>query len=189
MPPGRARVRSFEELALPHAGALYRAAYHLTGVAADAEDLTQETYLRAFRAFGGFRGGNPKAWLFAILRHAFLDDCRRRRIAGPTEEIEAADAAASANGAAGPWLPSAEAEAVRDLPGEAVERALAALPLEWRLVVLLADVEDFSYREIAVVTGAPLGTVMSRLHRARRRLYEQLLDEAPVAGRGRERSR
>ena len=155
----------FATLTLVHAGALFRLAYHLAGNVADAEDLTQETYLRAYRGFAGFRGGDVRAWLFTILRHVFLDECRRRRRM-PLIESADDDAFALAHPDAGPSAPSAEAEALRRLPSDAIERAFAALPPDWRLVVLLADVEELSYREIADIMDIPLGTVMSRLHRA-----------------------
>jgi RNA polymerase sigma factor (sigma-70 family) len=89
---------------------------------------------------------------------------------------------------AGPWAPSAETEALRRMPSDAIERAFAALPPDWRLVVLLADVEDLSYREIAGIMEIPLGTVMSRLHRARRRLQEQLLATGQSGRKPHERS-
>jgi RNA polymerase sigma-70 factor, ECF subfamily len=163
----------FATMTLGHAGALYRLAYHLAGNADEAEDLTQEAYLRAYRGFAGFRGGDVRAWLFTILRHVFLDECRRRRM--PVTESADADAFARTTLDAGTWAPSAEAEALRRLPSDAVERAFAELPPDWRLVVLLADVEELSYREIAEIMEIPLGTVMSRLHRAHRRLQERLL--------------
>jgi RNA polymerase sigma-70 factor (ECF subfamily) len=160
----------FEALALPHAPALYRTAYHLAGNAFEAEDLTQETFLRAFRGIGGFRGGDLRAWLFAILRHAFLDECRRRGRSPLVEyDIDEGTETLAAS------VPSAEIEALRDMPNEEVARALAALPEDWRMIVMLADVEGFSYREIANAMEIPLGTVMSRLHRARRRLYDLML--------------
>lgn len=175
-PNGPGTARDFESLALPYAAALYRTAYHLTENAVEAEDLTQETYLRAFRAFGGFRGDDPRAWLFAILRHAFLDECRRR---GRRPVVEKDIGEVSAESAA--TAPSAEQEALRRLPSEAIDRAFAALPQDWRLIVVLADVEDLSYREIADVMGVPIGTVMSRLHRARKRMQQRLL-ESPQTG-------
>src|SRR5829696_9131033 len=164
----------FAAMTLGHAGALYRLAYHLAGNADEAEDLTQETYLRAYRGFAGFRGGDVRAWLFAILRHLFLDECRRHRRM-PTIVSADDDARALTPQDVGTWAPSAETEVLRRLPNEAVERAFAALPPDWRLVVLLADVEELSYREIADIMEIPLGTVMSRLHRAHKRLQEQLL--------------
>jgi RNA polymerase sigma-70 factor, ECF subfamily len=192
-PKSRARLpepdvaADFTATTLDHAGALYRLAYHLAGNAAEAEDLTQETYLRAYRGFTGFRGGDVRAWLFTILRHVFIDECRRHRRM-PTilsadddaRRITPQDVATSA--------PSAETEALRRLPSEAVERAFAALPPDWRLVVLLADVEELSYREIADIMEIPLGTVMSRLHRARKQLQQRLLDDRQRGRNQHERS-
>jgi RNA polymerase sigma-70 factor (ECF subfamily) len=174
--PAAGLAADFTATTLEHAAALYRLAYHLTGNADEAEDLTQETYLRAYRGFAGFRGGDIRAWLFTILRHVFQDECRRRRRM-PTIVSTDDDAGAFTPQDAGTWMPSAETEAFRRLPSEAVERAFAALAPDWRLVVLLADIEELSYREIADVMEIPVGTVMSRLHRARRRLQECLLDD------------
>ena len=175
----------FEALTVPHAAAVYRTAYHLSGNAAEAEDLTQEAYLRAYRGFATYRGGEVRAWLLAIVRHVFLDECRKRgRLT--LVELEAVEGpGASRRGGGPPGAPSAESEALRQVPSAAVAQAFAALPAEWRLVVLLADVEERSYREIAAATGVPLGTVMSRLHRARKRMKESLLDAAPSSGRRR----
>jgi RNA polymerase sigma-70 factor, ECF subfamily len=192
-PKSRARLpepdvaADFTATTLDHAGALYRLAYHLAGNAAEAEDLTQETYLRAYRGYTGFRGGDVRAWLFTILRHVFIDECRRHRRM-PTilsadddaRRITPQDVATSA--------PSAETEALRRLPSEAVERAFAALPPDWRLVVLLADVEELSYREIADIMETPLGTVMSRLHRAHKQLQQRLLDDRQRGRNQHERS-
>jgi RNA polymerase sigma-70 factor (ECF subfamily) len=177
----------FAAATLQHAGALYRTAYHLAGNSQDAEDLTQETYLRAYRGYSGFRGGDIRAWLFTILRHAFLDDCRRR---GRMPVIAAAtdDALSLAALTVGAWSPSAEAEALRRLPSEELDRAFTALPPDWRMVVLLADVEELSYREIAGIMDIPIGTVMSRLHRAHKRLQEHLLVSRPPGRQQQERS-
>jgi RNA polymerase sigma-70 factor (ECF subfamily) len=172
-PPEHAVDTDFATTTLVHAAALYRTAYHLTGNAAEAEDLTQETFLRAYRGFAGFRGGDMRAWLFTILRHAFLDECRRRQRMPVTESVDD-DALAVSAPDSHTWSPSAESEALRCLPSEAIDRAFATLPPDWRLVVLLADVEELSYREIADVLAIPIGTVMSRLYRARKRLQDQL---------------
>src|SRR5215213_11296173 len=166
----------FATMTLGHAGALYRLAYHLAGNADEAEDLTQEAYLRAYRGFAGFRGGDVRAWLFTILRHVFRDECRRQRRMPTIVSADDGDDEAFTPPDAGGWTPSAETEALRRLPSEAVERAFAALAPDWRLVVLLADVEELSYREIADIMEIPVGTVMSRLHRAHRRLQERLLE-------------
>jgi RNA polymerase sigma-70 factor (ECF subfamily) len=185
--PESAADSDFTALTLVHAPALYRTAYHLAGNAGEAEDLTQETYLRAYRGFAEFRGGDVRAWLFTILRHVFLDECRRRRRMPLMESVDddALDFSALDNGG---WSPSAESEALRCLPSEAIDRAFAALPSDWRLVVLLADVEELSYREIAEVMAIPVGTVMSRLHRARKRLQDHLGNSRLPARKPHERS-
>ena len=173
-----ARTQRFEELTLPHAEAVYRTAYYLVG-GQEAEDLTQETYLKAYQAFDQFRGPNAKAWLCAILRHAVVDRCRRRRHELPVVDL---DLARPPRERLEPCAPSAE-ELVLDGQLDAdVQSALRALPDEWRLVLLLADVEDLTYREIAEVTQVPIGTVMSRLCRARRRLRDHLGEYARRAG-------
>jgi RNA polymerase sigma-70 factor (ECF subfamily) len=121
------------------------------------------------------------------LRHVFLDECRRRRRMPQIESVDddALDVFAQDHGG---WSPSAESEALRCLPSEAIDRAFAALPSDWRLVVLLADVEELSYREIAEVMAIPVGTVMSRLHRARKRLQDQLGNARLPARKSHERS-
>jgi len=185
---GAGGAGDFSAITLPHAAALYRLAYHLAGNTAAAEDLTQETYLRAYRGFAGFRGGDVRAWLFTILRHVFRDECRRHRRMPTIVSADDGDDEAFTPPDAGGWTPSAETEALRRLPSEAVERAFAALAPDWRLVVLLADVEELSYREIAAVMDIPIGTVMSRLHRAHRRLQERLLADRPRGRNQHERS-
>ena len=173
-----ARTQRFEELMLPHAEAVYRTAYYLVG-GQEAEDLTQETYLKAYQAFDQFRGPNAKAWLCAILRHAFLDHCRRRRHELPFVPLELGAPAGDRGEAR---APSAEEQVLDGQLDGDVQSALRALPDEWRLVLLLADVEDLTYREIAEVTQVPIGTVMSRLCRARRRLRDHLGEYARRAG-------
>jgi RNA polymerase sigma-70 factor (ECF subfamily) len=185
---GAGGAGDFSAITLPHAAALYRLAYHLAGNTAAAEDLTQETYLRAYRGFAGFRGGDVRAWLFTILRHVFRDECRRHRRMPTIVSADDVDHDAFAPRDGGSWTPSAETEALRRLPSEAVERAFAALAPDWRLVVLLADVEELSYREIAAVMDIPIGTVMSRLHRAHRRLQERLLADRQRGRNQHERS-
>lgn len=172
-PPESAVDTDFASMTLDHAAALYRTAYHLAGNVAEAEDLTQETYLRAYRGFAGFRGGDVRAWLLTILRHVYLDECRRRQHMPVIESVDE-DALAFSASDSQAWSPSAESEALRCLPSEAIDRAFAALPPDWRLVVLLADVEELPYREIAEILAIPVGTVMSRLYRARKRLQTQL---------------
>ncbi len=173
---GGDRSREFEEVALVHLDALYRSALRLTHNRSEAEDLVQETCLRAFRGFHRFNPGtNCRAWLFTILRNAFLNRIRqagRDVLAGESADLEST---------AFPRV--AETLPARDHPDEEffqtvlhgdVDRALKALPLPFREVVILADLEGLAYKEIAQVVGCPIGTVMSRLSRGRGLLRQAL---------------
>ncbi len=156
---------SFGEMLLPHLGAAYNLARWLTRNPSDADDIVQEAYLKALRSSSGYRGGDTRAWLLAIVRNAFYTSLRRKGAA--TEPLDEQAHAAPENG--GP-----EALALRDAARESVRTALEQLPPEFREVVVLRDIEGLSYHEIAAATGAPIGTVMSRLARARKRLCECL---------------
>ena len=168
----------FEREALPLMRDLFAAALRLTRNRADAEDLLQETYLRAFRGFGGFRPGtNLKAWLYRILTNTYINSYRKRQREPqvvPDDSLEEwylYDRLAREGAGA-----SAEAEVLDALPDEEVQAALESLPEQFRMAVLLADVEGFSYKEIADILSVPIGTVMSRLHRGRRALERRLWD-------------
>lgn len=179
------RTVRFERDALPHLCRLYAAALRLTGNRADAEDLVQDTYVKAYASFHQFRpGSNLRAWLYRVLTTTFIDGYRaRQRQPRPavTEENEAWQLAGSAAGPVAA-VESAEAQVLDQLPAAAVCRALQAVPAEFRLVVYLADVEGFAYREIARITGSPIGTVTSRLHRGRHKLRILLEDHAREHG-------
>lgn len=151
------RRRRFEAQALPHLDAAYNLARWLSRSPADAEDIVQDAMLRAFRGFDGFKGGDIKAWLLTIVRNCWLSAgaaTRRRGHAALDEDIAAES-------------PDPEQQAIREGDRRHLQAMIAGLPPEFREVLILREVEDMSYRQIATVTGSPVGTVMSRLARAR----------------------
>jgi RNA polymerase sigma-70 factor (ECF subfamily) len=168
----------FEAEALPLLNGMYSAAFRLTRNAADAEDLIQETFLRAYRGFHQFKEGtNLKAWLYRILMNTFINSYRKKQREPQTiSDDEVEDWYLYSRMAERGAEPSAEASVIEALPDEDVQEALSSLPEQFRIAVLLADVEGFSYKEIAEITDVPIGTVMSRLHRGRRALEKRLWD-------------
>jgi len=184
------RAARFERDAMGYIDQLYGAALRLTHNPADAEDVVQDTYARAFAAFHQFKPGtNLKAWLYRILTNTFINNYRKAQrqpsIAG--EEIEDWQLARAAQHQSS-GLDSAEMTALEAIPDEAVAQALQSLSPEFREVVLLADVEGFSYKEIADIMDTPIGTVMSRLSRARAALRVALADYAASLGLGGDQS-
>jgi RNA polymerase sigma-70 factor (ECF subfamily) len=158
----------FEQALLPHLGAAYNLARWLTQDEHDAEDVVQEAYLRALKSFGGFRGGDGRAWLLAIIRNTCYTRLRQKQAQGSVMAFDE-----TVHDAPVPSL-DPEQQAVRRENQQAVRRAVEALPVELREVVVLRELEGLSYKEIAAVAEIPLGTVMSRLARARDRLQQRL---------------
>ena len=183
----------FAEQAMPLMASLYSGALRMTRNPADAEDLVQETYLKAYRAFGSFQQGtNLKAWLYRILTNTFINSYRAKKRRPDESDLDDVEdlylyrrlggLEAAANGR------SAEDELLDHVTDTEVKEALEALPEQFRVAVLLADVEGFSYKEIAEILDIPIGTVMSRLHRGRKglqkRLYEYAVERGLVASDG-----
>ncbi len=176
--PEPSRRQQFEALVLPQLDALYRTALALVHNREQAEDLVQETCLRAYRAFERFDGQHCRAWLLTILRHTHVS--RWRHDGRGEQSVPYDDETSALSQRALPVAKSAEEAALADVFAEDLERALACLPDESRLMLLLAYVEELSYAEIAQVMDCPIGTVMSRLHRARRALEEWLAPTRPT---------
>ncbi|WP_445321638.1 RNA polymerase sigma factor SigE [Nocardioides sp. GXZ039] len=172
-------IPTWDEIVERHSDRVYRLAYRLTGNRPDAEDLTQEVFVRVFRSLSTYSPGTFEGWLHRITTNLFLDQARRKqRIRFDALSDERADRLTSAS----PAPDTAYADRTFD---DDVERALATLPPDFRVAVVLCDVEGLTYEEIAEILGAKLGTVRSRIHRGRAMLRKSLAHRAPSAGRAR----
>ncbi len=168
MPADDTRL-TFEQSVLPHLDAAFNLARWLTASDHDAEDVTQEAYLRALKFFASHHGSSPRAWLLAIVRNtcrSWLEKNRRRELFGPLLNDDLVDP--------GSAQLNPEVLAIRSADRELVRRAIEELPLEYREVIVLRELEQLSYKEIGEIAGVPIGTVMSRLSRARVQLEQRL---------------
>lgn len=185
--PDEELLARFESDALPLLDQLYGAALRMTRNPADAQDLVQDAYIKAFQAFRSFKPGtNLKAWLYRILTNTYINEYRkqqRRPYESSAEDMtdwQQADAMSHTPGG----LASAEIEALKRIPDQRIIDALMDISEDYRMVVYYADVEGFAYKEIAEILDVPIGTVMSRLHRGRKALRKKLKDVAAEHGIG-----
>jgi len=177
----------FSDLAMEYMPALYSAALRMTRNPSDAEDLVQETYLKAYRSFAGFEEGtNLKAWLYRILTNTYINSYRAKKRRPEIADVEDVEDLylyhRLAGGQSAGLGRSAEDEALDRFTDTDVKAAIESLPDSFRMAVLLADVEGFSYKEIAEITDVPIGTVMSRIHRGRKALQKALFEFGSARG-------
>lgn len=185
--------RVFEEELLPHANALKTFAYHLTLNDTDANDLVQDTFFKAYRFIDKYQEGtNPKAWLFKILKNAYINEYRRKSKRPSTTDYEEVVAYHDSDDDRITGYMDLREEIFQNMMGDEVTVAINALPLDFRTVILLCDIEGFTYEEISKIIDVPIGTVRSRLFRARNLLKEKLKPYAGNLGytdvRGKKRS-
>jgi RNA polymerase sigma-70 factor (ECF subfamily) len=176
--------RVFEKEFMPHITSMYNFAFRLTNDEDDANDLVQDTYLKAFRFINSFsQGTNAKAWLFRILKNSFINDFRKK--SKEPAKVDYQDVETTYNSeedAETNQTVDLRVESVQDLIGDEIANALNALPVDFRTVIILCDVEGFTYEEMAKILDIPIGTVRSRLHRARMLLKEKLKSYAKSLG-------
>ncbi len=166
--PEQSKAVRFEEIALPHLSAAYNLARWLVRNDHDAEDVVQEAYLRAFKYFGGYRGGESRTWLLTIVRNSCYSWLQRNRARELSNSLDETNEEATVDYA------NPETRLLQEADAEMVREALAELPIEFREVMIMRELEELSYKDIAVIADLPIGTVMSRLARGRKRLHSLL---------------
>ena len=175
----------FEKEFMPHMDAMYNFALKLTGDEDDAQDLVQDTCLKAYRFINSFEPGTyAKAWLFRILKNNFINEYRKKSRGPSKVEFEWVEQSISGEDeAAEPaYFADLQAETVNDMLGDEITAALQSLPVDFRMIIILCDLEEFSYEEMAKILDIPIGTVRSRLHRARTLLKTKLVNYAKTKG-------
>ncbi len=175
--------KEFEAEFMPHLDALYNFAYRLSFDEDDANDLVQETFMKAYRFFDSYqRGTNAKAWLFRILKNSFINDFRKKSKQPSKVDYQEVESFYNSEDTDKNITTDLRAETVQDMIGDEVANALNALAVDFRTIIVLADFEGFTYEELAKILDIPIGTVRSRLHRARNLLKDKLLEYAKKRG-------
>jgi RNA polymerase sigma factor (sigma-70 family) len=173
----------FNQEFMPHINSMYNFAYRLTLDADDAKDLLQDTYLKAFRFIDSFQQGtNAKAWLFRILKNSFINDYRKKSKEPSKVDYQEVETYYNSEDVDRQITPDLRVEALQDMIGDEISTALNALDVDFRTVIILCDLEGFKYEEMAKILDIPIGTVRSRLHRARNLLKEKLSEYAKTMG-------
>src|SRR6188508_1975776 len=173
----------FNQEFMPHINSMYNFAYRLTLDRDDAKDLLQDTYLKAFRFINSFQQGtNAKAWLFRILKNSFINDYRKKTKEPNKVDYQEVESYYNSEDVDRQITPDLRVEALKDMIGDEISNALNALDVDFRTVIILCDLEGFKYEEMAKILDIPIGTVRSRLHRARNLLKEKLSEYAKQMG-------
>jgi len=168
---------------MPHVNSMYNFAYRLTLDSDDAKDLLQDTYLKAYRFIDSFQQGtNAKAWLFRILKNSFINDYRKKTKEPSKVDYQEVESYYNSEDVDRQITPDLRVEALKDMIGDEISNALNALDVDFRTVIILCDLEGFKYEEMAKILDIPIGTVRSRLHRARNLLKEKLSEYAKQMG-------
>ncbi len=177
------KLQVFHEEFMPHINSMYNFGYRLTLDADDANDLVQDTYLKAFRFINSFeQGTNAKAWLFRILKNSFINDYRKKSKEPSKVDYQEVETYYNSDDVNRQITPDLRVESLQDMIGDEISNALNSLDVDFRTVIILCDLEGFKYDEMAKILDIPIGTVRSRLHRARNLLKEKLNEYAKKMG-------
>ena len=177
------KIEIFEQEFLPHIHSIFNFAYRITFDEDDAKDLVQETYLKSFRFIDSFdTGTNAKAWLFRILKNSFINEFRKKNKEPVKIDYQEVEAFYNSDEVNHLVTSNIQVEAIKEMIGDEVSIALNSLEVDFRTVIILCDIEGFSYEEMALILDVPIGTIRSRLHRARNLLRDKLRKYAGSMG-------